>query len=117
VHGLLVLEQSAYGTVRLDVALPLLHGKFGEDGAIQGLLELSGIPYVGCDIQSSALCMDKSLAYLVARSVGVATPNYWIVRTGDEIDPERFDYPIFVKPARMSCRARSKPPGTTTRRS
>ncbi len=52
--------------VRLDVVFSVLHGKLGEDGAIQGLLELSGIPYVGCDIQSSALCMDKSLAYIVA---------------------------------------------------
>jgi D-alanine--(R)-lactate ligase len=100
VHGLLVLEQSAYGTVRLDVALPLLHGKFGEDGAIQGLLELSGIPYIGCDIQSSALCMDKSLAYLVARSAGVATPNFWVVRPDEDPDPEQFNYPVFVKPAR-----------------
>ena len=100
VHGLVVLEQAQYEAIRLDVVLPLLHGKFGEDGAIQGLLELSGIPYTGCDIQSSALCMDKSLAYLVARSAGVATPNFWIVRRDEEIDPERFNYPIFVKPAR-----------------
>jgi D-alanine--(R)-lactate ligase len=100
VHGLVVLEQGRYEAIRLDVVLPLLHGKFGEDGAIQGLLELSGIPYTGCDIQSSALCMDKSLAYLVARSAGVATPNFWIVRRDEEIDPERFNYPIFVKPAR-----------------
>jgi D-alanine--(R)-lactate ligase len=99
-HGLVVLEQAQYEAIRLDVVLPLLHGKFGEDGAIQGLLELSGIPYTGCDIQSSALCMDKSLAYLVARSVGVATPNHWIVRTDEEIDRERFNYPVFVKPAR-----------------
>ena len=46
---------------------------------MQGLLELSGIPYVGCDVQSSALCMDKSLAYLVARRAGVATPDFWTV--------------------------------------
>jgi D-alanine--(R)-lactate ligase len=100
VHGLVVLEQGRYEAIRLDVVLPLLHGKFGEDGAIQGLLELSGIPYTGCDIQSSALCMDKSLAYLVARSAGIETPNFWIVRRDEEIDPERFSYPIFVKPAR-----------------
>jgi D-alanine--(R)-lactate ligase len=62
VHGLLVLEGERYDMIRLDVVLPVLHGKLGEDGAIQGLLELSGIPYVGCDIASSALCMDKSLA-------------------------------------------------------
>jgi D-alanine---(R)-lactate ligase len=100
VHGLVVLDQGRYDAIRLDAVLPLLHGKFGEDGAIQGLLELSGIPYTGCDIQSSALCMDKSLAYLVARSADVATPNFWVVRRDDEIDPERFNYPIFVKPAR-----------------
>ena len=69
-HGLLVLEQGRYETISLDLVLPVLHGKLGEDGAIQGLLELSGIPYVGCDVQSSALCMDKSLAYVVAGARG-----------------------------------------------
>ena len=62
-------------TVHVDAVFPVLHGKTGEDGAVQGLLELSGIPYVGCDIQSSAICMDKSLAYVVARSAGIATPG------------------------------------------
>jgi D-alanine--(R)-lactate ligase len=100
VHGLLVLEQGRYETIRLDVVLPVLHGKLGEDGAMQGLLELSGIPYVGCDVQSSALCMDKSLAYVVARSAGIATPNFWTVSATENIDPDRFTYPVFVKPAR-----------------
>lgn len=100
VHGLLVQEGEGYKTVRLDVVLPVLHGKQGEDGAIQGLLELSGIPYVGCDIQSSALCMDKSLAYTVARSAGIATPNFWIVTTNEDIHADQLPYPVFVKPAR-----------------
>jgi len=100
VHGLLVLEEGQYRAIRVDVVLPVLHGKGGEDGAIQGLLELSGIPYVGCDVQSSALCMDKSLAYLVARSAGVATPNFWTVSAGEHIDADGFLYPVFVKPAR-----------------
>src|SRR4051812_45858277 len=100
VHGLLVLEQGRYETIRLDVVLPVLHGKLGEDGAIQGLLELSGIPYVGCDIQSSALCMDKSLAYIVVRSAGIATPNFWTVAANEDVDPDRLTYPVFVKPAR-----------------
>jgi D-alanine---(R)-lactate ligase len=99
-HGLLVLEDGKYETIRLDVVLPVLHGKFGEDGAVQGLLELSGIPYAGCDIQSSALCMDKSLAYIVVRSAGIATPNFRVVTAGEVIDPGLLTYPVFVKPAR-----------------
>jgi len=100
VHGLVVLEDGQYKTIPVDLVIPVLHGKCGEDGAMQGLLELSGIPFVGCDVQSSALCMDKSLAYLVARSVGIATPEFWTVRANDNIDPDRFTYPVFVKPAR-----------------
>jgi D-alanine--(R)-lactate ligase len=100
VHGLLVLDQGRYETIRLDVVLPVLHGKLGEDGAIQGLLELSGIPYVGCDVQSSALCMDKSLAYIVARSAGIATPRFWAVEPNEDIDADLLAYPVFVKPAR-----------------
>jgi D-alanine---(R)-lactate ligase len=100
VRGLLVLEQGRYETISLDVVLPVLHGKLGEDGAMQGLLELSGIPYVGCDVQSSALCMDKPLAYIVARSAGIATPDFWTVTANEDIDADRLVYPVFVKPAR-----------------
>ncbi|WP_086847373.1 D-alanine--(R)-lactate ligase [Amycolatopsis kentuckyensis] len=98
VPGLLVLDDGKYETIGLDVVLPVLHGKLGEDGAIQGLLELSGIPYAGCDVQSSALCMDKSLAYVVAGSAGIATPNFRTVLAGEEVG--RLTYPVFVKPAR-----------------
>jgi len=108
-QGLLVLESDRLGsrirvgqyrTINLDVVLPVLHGKRGEDGAIQGLLELSGIPYVGCDIQGSVQCMDKALTYTVARSAGIATPKFWIVTADQPIDAEQFSYPVFVKPAR-----------------
>jgi D-alanine--(R)-lactate ligase len=98
--GLLVLDHGRYETVSLDLVLPVLHGRFGEDGAIQGLLELSGIPYAGCDIQSSAVCMDKSLAYTVARSAGISTPNFWTVTPDENLDPDQLTYPVFVKPAR-----------------
>jgi D-alanine--(R)-lactate ligase len=100
VRGLLVLDGQGYETVHLDLVFPVLHGKLGEDGAVQGLLELSGIPYVGCDVQSSAVCMDKSLAYSVARSAGIATPNLWVVGAEEKVDADQLPYPVFVKPAR-----------------
>ncbi|TQS45267.1 D-alanine--D-alanine ligase family protein [Cryptosporangium phraense] len=93
---LLVLDDGKYDAIALDLAFPVLHGRFGEDGAIQGLLETAGLPYVGCDVQSSALAMDKSLTYVVVRSAGIATPTFW---TGD-VDPGDLTYPVFVKPAR-----------------
>jgi D-alanine--(R)-lactate ligase len=100
VGGLLVLAPGQYETIGLDLVLPVLHGRLGEDGAMQGLLELSGIPYVGCDVQSSALCMDKSLAYIVARSAGIATPGFRTVAGHESVDPRGLTYPVFVKPAR-----------------
>jgi len=100
VRGFVVLDRGEYRIVRVDVVFPVLHGKLGEDGAVQGLLELSGIPYVGCDIQSSAICMDKSLAYVIARNAGVAVPDFWIFHKGEMPDAERLEYPVFVKPAR-----------------
>jgi len=100
VHGILVFDEGGYETIGLDVVLPVLHGKLGEDGAMQGLLELSGIPYVGCDVQSSAVCMDKSLAYTVVRAAGIATPKFWTVTADEEVDADQFSYPVFVKPAR-----------------
>lgn len=100
VHGLIVFERRESKIVQLDVVFPVLHGTFGEDGAIQGLLELAGIPYVGCDIQSSAMCMDKSLTYMIARNAGIATPEFWVFNKGDMPDAAQFVFPVFVKPAR-----------------
>ncbi|MEU7040550.1 D-alanine--(R)-lactate ligase [Streptomyces varsoviensis] len=100
VRGLLVLEEGRYSTIDLDVVLPVLHGKLGEDGAVQGLLEIAGIPYAGCDVQSSALCMDKTLAYRIVRDAGIATPDFWTVAADEKADPERLTYPVFTKPAR-----------------
>jgi D-alanine--(R)-lactate ligase len=86
-------------TVHIDAVFPVLHGKTGEDGAVQGLLELSGIPYVGCGIQSSTTCMDKSLAYTVARSAGIDTPEFWVLNGADMAAPDALAYPVFVRPA------------------
>ncbi len=99
-HGLLVNKNRDYEIRHIDVAFPVLHGKLGEDGAIQGLFALSGIPFVGCDIQGSAICMDKSLAYIVAQNAGIATPEFSIINENDKWTADAFAYPVFVKPAR-----------------
>jgi D-alanine--(R)-lactate ligase len=99
-RGLLVEAGGGCRAVQIDAVFPVLHGRSGEDGAVQGLLELSGIPYVGCGIQSSAICMDKSLAYLVARSAGIATPEFSVLDAAETVVPLDLTYPVFVKPAR-----------------
>jgi D-alanine--(R)-lactate ligase len=99
-HGLLVLDGGGYELLPVDAVFPVLHGRTGEDGSIQGLLELSGIPYVGCDIQSSAICMDKSLTYTVAKNAGIAVPEFRVVDENDAPEAGGFTYPVFVKPAR-----------------
>ena len=99
-HGLIALADGESEVVHVDVVFPVLHGRWGEDGAIQGLLDLSGIPYVGCDIPSSATCMDKSLAYIVARHAGLATPEFSVLNGTDTGPPHELSYPVYVKPAR-----------------
>ena len=85
---------------QVDVVLPILHGPFGEDGTVQGLLELADIPYVGAGVAASALCMDKDLFKAVLRDRGIPVARNVTLRDGDE--PEHhFDYPVFVKPARL----------------
>lgn len=98
-HGLLLINKHGHER-RIDVVFPVLHGKAGEDGSIQGLLELSGVPYVGCDIQSSAMCMDKSLTYIIAKNAGIATPDFWVWDDENRLAADTFAYPLFVKPAR-----------------
>jgi D-alanine--(R)-lactate ligase len=105
-HGLLVVGDHEVRPVRIDAVFPVLHGTTGEDGAVQGLLELAGIPYVGCAIASSAICMDKSLAYVVARAGGIATPTFRVLDPASPAAPaapaalDGLEYPVFVKPAR-----------------
>lgn len=99
-HGLLIQKDDRYETQPIDVVFPIIHGKFGEDGTIQGLLELSGIPYVGCDIQSSVICMDKSLAYTVVKNAGIEVPDFRIIQDGDSPETAELVFPLFVKPAR-----------------
>jgi D-alanine-D-alanine ligase len=84
----------------VDVVLPILHGPFGEDGTVQGLLELAGIPYVGAGVAASALAMDKDLFKKVMRDSGIPVARHHTIREGDAVECP-FDYPVFVKPARL----------------
>ncbi|HML47844.1 MAG TPA: D-alanine--(R)-lactate ligase VanD, partial [Clostridia bacterium] len=97
--GLVVLKEGRYEILSVDVAFPMLHGKYGEDGTVQGILEMTGIPYVGCGIAASALCMDKALTYLAAAEAGVRVPRHKVLNRNDEIIAGDLKYPIFVKPA------------------
>jgi D-alanine-D-alanine ligase len=85
---------------QVDVVLPILHGPFGEDGTVQGLLELAGVAYVGAGVTASALCMDKDLFKAVCRDKGIPVTRSVTVRNGDRPD-NPFGYPVFVKPARL----------------
>ena len=108
VHGMLVLRESGTETVRLDVAYPVMHGKNGEDGSMQGLFELAQIPYIGCGVASSAICMDKALTNTVLEYGGIPQAKFlWFYHRYFErhIDrclgqvEEQLGYPCFVKPA------------------
>ena len=79
----------------LDVVFPVLHGAFGEDGTIQGMLEIAGIPYVGAGVLGSAIGMDKDVTKRLLRDAGIRTANFWAYT-----EPPQFPgFPVFVKPA------------------
>ncbi|MGG7143005.1 D-alanine--D-alanine ligase [Clostridium nigeriense] len=85
----------------LDFALLALHGKFGEDGTVQAVLETLGIPYSGCNTLSSSLCMDKDLTKTILKAKGIRTARWINVSSVDEIDYdaiEKIGYPVFIKP-------------------
>jgi len=85
----------------IDFALLALHGKFGEDGTVQGVLETLGIPYSGCGLLSSAICMDKDVCKTMVRAAGLNTADWFTVRNAEKIDYaaiEKMGYPMVVKP-------------------
>jgi D-alanine-D-alanine ligase len=85
---------------QVDVVIPVLHGPFGEDGTVQGLLELADVPYVGAGVTASAVCMDKDLFKKILRDSGIPVARHLKVRDGDPFH-NPFGYPVFVKPARL----------------
>jgi D-alanine-D-alanine ligase len=84
----------------VDVVFPVLHGPFGEDGTVQGLLELANVPYVGAGVLASALCMDKDVFKSVMRDHNIPVTRNITLRAGDE-PRNPFGFPCFVKPARL----------------
>ena len=105
--AILTYEGNKVEFVKLDVVFPVLHGLYGEDGTIQGLLELSKIPYVGCGVLSSAISMDKLYTKIVVDRIGVPQAKYVDVYKKElkNIEEpvnrveEAFSYPVFIKPS------------------
>lgn len=108
-HGLVVLKDGKAETIRADVVFPVLHGACGEDGTMQGLLELSGIPYVGAGVAASANAMDKSITKILVDATSVRQARYYLARRGAfkkdaaaaALQAETAMggiYPLFVKP-------------------
>lgn len=107
-QGLLTFEGDCVVRQQIDVVFPVLHGENGEDGTIQGLLQLAGIPYVGPHVAASAVAMDKTLTKLVVDQAGITQAAWNLVRRSDmgsrmegtlDALEARFAYPMFVKPA------------------
>ncbi len=103
-HGLLVTADDGTVSMKIDAAFPVLHGKNGEDGTLQGLLELAGIPIIGCGVLSSAVCMDKDIAHRLVQAAGIkTTPSAVVTASMREHDimkaADGLKYPLFVKPA------------------
>lgn len=106
--GLVAFENGVCRSLPVDVVFPVLHGKNGEDGTIQGLLELAGLPYVGCGVLGSAVCMDKAVANALMDAAGVPHCK-WVAASRADLElngpvvldgiEAKLGYPIFVKPA------------------
>ena len=109
-RGLTVFEDSGTGLLPLDVVFPVLHGTFGEDGTIQGLLEMADVPYVGCGVLASACGMDKAVMKILFRDAGLPICRHiWFLRSEFETQPDgvvekvatQMGFPCFVKPANL----------------
>lgn len=107
-HGLWLMEEAGPSLKTLDLCLPILHGRYGEDGTVQGLLELAGIPIAGCGCLASALCMDKEIAHNLAAEAGIDCPRFATVHRAQGLKAAvakaagalaGVPFPWFVKPA------------------
>ena len=105
---LILMQKDRVDTVHVDVVFPVLHGMNGEDGTLQGLLELAQIPYVGCGVLASACSMDKFYTKIIVDAIGIRQAKFVGVRRGELTDMDEvvsrvekaLDYPVFVKPSK-----------------
>ncbi|WP_110462065.1 D-alanine--D-serine ligase VanG [Ruminiclostridium sufflavum] len=104
VKGIIEFYKDKSKITKIDFAFPVLHGKNGEDGRVQGLFELAGIQVIGCNTLSSALCMDKDRAHKLVHSEGIAVPQSVLLRHPVKSSPAALTghlaYPLFIKPVR-----------------
>lgn len=106
VHGAMVESENGFEELYIDVVFPVLHGKNGEDGTMQGLLEIAGLPYVGCKVLASAACMDKDVCHTLLKGAGVPQVK-WLTYFRGNVDYSEAEkavetelgWPVFVKPA------------------
>ncbi len=107
-HGLILMKDGQITKKRIDVAFPILHGMYGEDGTIQGLFELANIPYVGCGVLASSVSMDKWYTKIVVDDLDIRQAKYVPINHIDMRDMEgcvgkveaKLEYPVFVKPSK-----------------
>lgn len=103
--GQLINLSNFTSKLKIDVVCPILHGPFGEDGTVQGLLKLAGVPFVGPGVLGSAVSMDKDVMKRLLRDAGIPIANYLVFNTGDKINYQqvikKLGIPLFTKPANM----------------
>lgn len=102
-HIILKYDDKRTDKISIDAAFPVLHGRNGEDGTVQGVFELAGIPIVGCGVLASALCMDKDRAHKLVHAAGISVPHSYILTKSMDAGialsyAEEIGYPLFVKP-------------------
>jgi D-alanine--D-alanine ligase len=101
------LDDNTFEKIELDCIFPVLHGRNGEDGTIQGLCQMTGIPFVGCDMTSSAVCMDKDFTHIICENAGIETAPYMSAVNSNKLNVkklyeeafEKLSLPMFIKPA------------------
>lgn len=104
-NKLFLFKHNTVEHISIDAAFPVMHGKYGEDGTIQGLIALTGIPLIGCGVLASALCMDKDRAHKLAQTTGIAVPKSVTLEKNYSPDiilksAQTIGYPLFVKPVK-----------------